>query len=786
MLAQSRVLALAVAAGLATNAAASDRFWIEPIIGVWNDTGNWSLTSGGSVGGGLPQTDDDVFFDSRGICFFEGAGIANPHFGEVTLSGVSQGTTSILQTSSPWSADRMTIGSGADDCEFIMSGGSFIAGEMLVGRDAGGEGVLETRDVADLLVTSAVAVGMNGGEGNAIIGGNLFEFGEMNVSFGLGNPGVGHVDVTDGTVLGNTIRVGADGRGSLTQTGGDIDVQSYTIGTRPSFPPSSSIHSGGTLDVGGFLQVAPVFGDATFTIDGADVACGTLYVGEGPGADATINLSTGSLDATSVRLGIEGSALLNQFGGVFTAGGVTIGELSGADSAEWWCTGGMAVIAGDIHLGAGNTGDGLLVIDGGDVVCEDIVMSSVNNSLGVVNLTSGSLSTEVMTIGAADTGQYIQRGGSLTATSVIVDSPATNNSIFQITGPDFGTASVGTFTSYMDTRIFGGITAIGTLQNHAGAEFRLGNSPDVRISSLVNDGSFVFGTGAVILSGPYVTFPVDFRLTGAFQNNGTLTSTTGMAGAFVMDLTNDGVVDILNFAAINSSGFIVNRGQINVDSDGEMFTATLLTSSPAGIDNQGTIFLDQGVVVTTGGDLVNIGEIQGPGLIQGGLDNRGLIGRGGQLSELVIEDGYTSSGDAVLEFQRYPGAHNSIRVATGDAELAGHLEVDFEFFTPSPGAEYMLLRTETGSVIGTFDSVNITDANAEILYESDRVIVRVRTACNEADLAEPYGELDFSDVVSFLTWFGSSLPGADLAPPFGVWDFSDVVAFLAAFGAGCP
>jgi len=55
-----------------------------------------------------------------------------------------------------------------------------------------------------------------------------------------------------------------------------------------------------------------------------------------------------------------------------------------------------------------------------------------------------------------------------------------------------------------------------------------------------------------------------------------------------------------------------------------------------------------------------------------------------------------------------------------------------------------------------------------------------------ADLAEPVGVLDFSDVVAFLTAFGSGDPAADLALPAGVYDFSDVVAFLTAFGAGCP
>ncbi len=55
-----------------------------------------------------------------------------------------------------------------------------------------------------------------------------------------------------------------------------------------------------------------------------------------------------------------------------------------------------------------------------------------------------------------------------------------------------------------------------------------------------------------------------------------------------------------------------------------------------------------------------------------------------------------------------------------------------------------------------------------------------------ADLIEPYGVLDASDVMTFLGAFGKMSPDADLAEPFGVIDFDDVLAFLVSFGAGCP
>ncbi len=46
--------------------------------------------------------------------------------------------------------------------------------------------------------------------------------------------------------------------------------------------------------------------------------------------------------------------------------------------------------------------------------------------------------------------------------------------------------------------------------------------------------------------------------------------------------------------------------------------------------------------------------------------------------------------------------------------------------------------------------------------------------------------LDFTDVLGFLTAFGTGDLLIDTAAPFRVLDFSDVLNFLIAFGAGCP
>lgn len=56
--------------------------------------------------------------------------------------------------------------------------------------------------------------------------------------------------------------------------------------------------------------------------------------------------------------------------------------------------------------------------------------------------------------------------------------------------------------------------------------------------------------------------------------------------------------------------------------------------------------------------------------------------------------------------------------------------------------------------------------------------------CTRADLAEPFGELNFFDVSAFLQAFGAMDRAADLNNDMQ-FDFFDVSAYLALFGAGC-
>jgi hypothetical protein len=84
----------------------------------------------------------------------------------------------------------------------------------------------------------------------------------------------------------------------------------------------------------------------------------------------------------------------------------------------------------------------------------------------------------------------------------------------------------------------------------------------------------------------------------------------------------------------------------------------------------------------------------------------------------------------------------------------------------------------------TDDGVDATNAEAVTQEDIDAILALV-TDC-EVDYAAPFGVLDFSDVVAFLTFFGTGDPAADLAAPFGTLDFSDVLSFLSSFGNCFP
>jgi hypothetical protein len=54
-----------------------------------------------------------------------------------------------------------------------------------------------------------------------------------------------------------------------------------------------------------------------------------------------------------------------------------------------------------------------------------------------------------------------------------------------------------------------------------------------------------------------------------------------------------------------------------------------------------------------------------------------------------------------------------------------------------------------------------------------------------ADLAEPFGTLNFFDVAAYLALYNAGDAAADVAAPFGTLNFFDISQYLASYNAGC-
>lgn len=55
-----------------------------------------------------------------------------------------------------------------------------------------------------------------------------------------------------------------------------------------------------------------------------------------------------------------------------------------------------------------------------------------------------------------------------------------------------------------------------------------------------------------------------------------------------------------------------------------------------------------------------------------------------------------------------------------------------------------------------------------------------------ADLAPPFGELNFFDLLAYFNLFNAGDPAANLAEPIGTLNFFDLTTYLTGFNSGCP
>lgn len=148
------------------------------------------------------------------------------------------------------------------------------------------------------------------------------------------------------------------------------------------------------------------------------------------------------------------------------------------------------------------------------------------------------------------------------------------------------------------------------------------------------------------------------------------------------------------------------------------------------------------------------------------VTNLGTLGSSGYNMDVRASlNTIISTGDVLLSNTNYGalGAGSTRTITNQSVQLPPNM---------APGNYYI------GLIVN--DAADAVSGNNTI---ADSATITVR-ACT-ADLAAPWGILDFFDLQAFLGYYSAQDPRADLTND-GVWDFFDLQTFLSSYSAGCP
>lgn len=188
----------------------------------------------------------------------------------------------------------------------------------------------------------------------------------------------------------------------------------------------------------------------------------------------------------------------------------------------------------------------------------------------------------------------------------------------------------------------------------------------------------------------------------------------------------------------------------------------------------------------------------------GGLfGDAGFYGFGGTVSASGDAAADVSSSvpalNGMLAFGPTASAGASPALATGAAGrgLAGGLAGDpgalmtFDVTVDSGAASGTSVTLDFGgAVVLVLDSTLATfstdpGVNQQSLTASSVTLNIGGGGCNAADLSEPFGILDLSDISAFIGAFTTGDPVGDIDDN-GIFDLSDISGFISAFTGGCP
>jgi len=197
---------------------AQNRYWVAAIAGNWNNTANWSSSSGGLGGATVPGAGNVAIFNAsgNGTCLLDMA----PTVGGITVNGY----TNIINLST---FDLTTTGTNTFTTGTISS----ISGSLVLNT---GSGVVTTFNGTSFLAN------VSGTSGRVYFSGSTFT-GTVNVTKSDTNTDTG----TGGNTFINAVTLTVSGTGLLQMAGTSADIFQNTL--------TVNINSTGSLSLQGLL-----------------------------------------------------------------------------------------------------------------------------------------------------------------------------------------------------------------------------------------------------------------------------------------------------------------------------------------------------------------------------------------------------------------------------------------------------------------------------------------------------------------------------------------------------
>lgn len=330
---------------------AANRYWVASSADVWNNTANWSTSSGGSGGASVPGSSDVAIFDRNGVkdCAFDMdisilgidvqsgytgtisqdiyrlvIGSSNASFADGTFAGGKAGITINGTCTLSGTAFTSTSGNLTLNGNFTYSGGSFAHNK---GTVTVGAGITMTGSAnfyyLDFSPASSATITVASGTTLQVDGGLIYD-GTAGITVNTGQ-----IDVTGDIVINNT---GSGGGGSATINinGSGSQAFSGNAAANTGRLCNVTINGAGTLTLSNTISMAGNWTYNTGTVDASTNAATVAFC-----ATATVDAQGSSSNMSFYDVSVNAGTCT--IGGIFTAarnvsisGGATLSNGSNA------------------------------------------------------------------------------------------------------------------------------------------------------------------------------------------------------------------------------------------------------------------------------------------------------------------------------------------------------------------------------------------------------------------------------------------------------------------------